>query len=134
MKDYYSESTGGFYLDAIHRDMPEDVVFISPVLKETLLTGQANGKRIMPPDAEHSLPWLAEPEPPAAEELAAAARARRDALLAASDWTQLQDSPLSDAARAAWATYRQALRDITDQPGFPQESAWPELVVLAAQE
>jgi hypothetical protein len=66
--------------------------------------------------------------PPTAEELAADTRAQRDALLASSDWTQLLDSPLPDAARAAWTVYRQALRDITDQPGFPQEIIWPELV------
>jgi len=38
-------------------------------------------------------------------------RRQRDRLLAASDWTQMPDSPLTDEQRAAWATYRQALRD-----------------------
>lgn len=42
---------------------------------------------------------------------AAAMRAQRDAFLAASDWTQTLDAPLTDEQRAAWATYRQALRD-----------------------
>ena len=55
--------------------------------------------------------------------LAAAARARRDSLLAASDWSQLPDAP---ADNAAWASYRQALRDVPDQPGFPADIAWPE--------
>ena len=40
-----------------------------------------------------------------------AMRKIRDSLLAASDWTQMPDSPLTDDERAAWATYRQALRD-----------------------
>jgi hypothetical protein len=35
----------------------------------------------------------------------------RDAQLRASDWTQMPDSPLTDAQRQAWAVYRQALRD-----------------------
>ena len=70
--------------------------------------------------------WSATPPPLTAEELAAAARATRAGLLAASDWTQLPDSPLSGDARAAWAAYRQALRDISDQPGFPQVIDWPE--------
>ena len=35
----------------------------------------------------------------------------RDSLLAQSDWTQLPDSPLTDAKKTEWATYRQALRD-----------------------
>jgi hypothetical protein len=51
-------------------------------------------------------------------------RGRRDLLLIASDWTQLPDVPLP--TKQAWATYRQALRDITDQPGFPLEVVWPE--------
>jgi hypothetical protein len=42
-------------------------------------------------------------------------RIKRNALLAASDWTQLPDSPLDNTTRNAWADYRQALRDITEQ-------------------
>lgn len=48
---------------------------------------------------------------------------RRNQLLRASDWTQLPDVPLP--TKAAWATYRQALRDITDQPAFPLAVEWP---------
>jgi len=40
-------------------------------------------------------------------------RQERDKLLASSDWTQFNDSPLSAEIKAAWATYRQVLRDIT---------------------
>tara|TARA_Y100000385_G_C12814451_1_gene517557 strand:+ start:102 stop:470 length:369 start_codon:yes stop_codon:yes gene_type:complete len=39
-------------------------------------------------------------------------RLNRDALLGESDWTQTIDSPLTDAKKAEWATYRQALRDL----------------------
>jgi len=39
-------------------------------------------------------------------------RPARNALLAESDWTQAADSPLTDAKKAEWATYRQALRDL----------------------
>lgn len=49
---------------------------------------------------------------------------RRNGLLSASDWTQLPDVPLE--AREAWCIYRQALRDITGQPGFPLDVRWPE--------
>jgi hypothetical protein len=51
-----------------------------------------------------------------------AIRATRDGLLVASDWTQLPDAPVDSAA---WAAYRQALRDLTDQPGFPDTLSWP---------
>lgn len=49
-------------------------------------------------------------------------RAERDARLAACDWTQLPDVPL--ATKAAWATYRQALRDLTQQAD-PFHLTWP---------
>jgi hypothetical protein len=54
----------------------------------------------------------------AAEEV----RTKRDSLLAASDWTQVADAPVD---QAAWATYRQALRDMPSQAGFPNTINWP---------
>ena len=50
------------------------------------------------------------------EQLAIKIREQRDELLAVSDWTQLPDSP---ADKEAWATYRQALRDLPTVAGFP---------------
>ena len=54
-------------------------------------------------------------------------RRQRDALLAASDWTQTLDAPLTDEQRAAWATYRQQLRDAlaTWTPGPTWEAPDP---------
>ena len=49
-------------------------------------------------------------------------RRHRNQLLVESDWTQLADAPV-DAA--AWASYRQQLRDITDQADFPWNIDWP---------
>ena len=40
-------------------------------------------------------------------------RIHRNWLLKESDWTQFNDSPLSDSKKVEWATYRQSLRDIT---------------------
>ena len=54
-----------------------------------------------------------------------AARAKRDQLLAACDWSQLPD--VKQELREAYAGYRQALRDIPDQAGFPYEIEWPEV-------
>ena len=64
-----------------------------------------------------------EPEQPL-EQLAATARARRDSLLAQTDWTQAADVP--QATKDLWAPYRQALRDVPQQSGFPTEIVWPE--------
>ena len=55
-------------------------------------------------------------------EQAKAVRTQRTQLLKDSDWTQIADST---ADKQAWATYRQALRDITTQAGFPWTITWP---------
>jgi hypothetical protein len=54
----------------------------------------------------------------------ASIRAERNRKLSESDWTQLADAPVN---REAWLAYRQALRDLTAQDGFPFEITWPEL-------
>lgn len=55
---------------------------------------------------------------------AASARAERNRKLAESDWTQLADAPVD---QAVWSAYRQALRDVPAQAGFPHDVTWPEL-------
>jgi hypothetical protein len=52
-------------------------------------------------------------------------RAHRNELLAGSDWTQMGDAPLDELKKQAWVEYRQALRDITEQDGFPLEVTLP---------
>ena len=49
-------------------------------------------------------------------------RAARNSLLAASDWTQVPDSPLSISEKEAWAVYRQELRDMP----FVSDAVWPQ--------
>ena len=48
-------------------------------------------------------------------------RSRRDGLLQETDWMALSDSTMTPE----WASYRQALRDITAQEGFPYSVTWP---------
>jgi len=50
-------------------------------------------------------------------------RDERDQLLASSDWTQVADAPVD---QSAWAEYRQALRDVPSQKGFPNSIVWPD--------
>lgn len=57
------------------------------------------------------------------EEMARQIRTKRNDLLADTDWTQVADAPVD---QAAWATYRQALRDVPEQEGFPVDVVWPE--------
>ena len=51
-------------------------------------------------------------------------RVDRTLKLQASDWTQGKD--IADEVSTAWATYRQALRDVPSQEGFPWGVTWPE--------
>ena len=52
-------------------------------------------------------------------------RAERNARLTACDWTQGKDIP--DSVSTPWAAYRQALRDVPQQEGFPWNVTWPEM-------
>lgn len=63
---------------------------------------------------------------PTTEELAAQVRAQRDALIAATDYLMASDYPLTDEKRTELTTYRQALRDVPEQEGFPTSVVWPE--------
>jgi len=51
----------------------------------------------------------------------------RNELLAASDWTQMPDSPLADEAKTSWATYRTALRNLPTHENWPslEDADWP---------
>ena len=80
------------------------------------------------------LTWLSDTPMPTQQELDAAwpqvqsdlawdaVRVERDRLLAASDWTQVSDAPVDSAA---WAVYRQALRDVPQDYATPDEVVWP---------
>ena len=72
--------------------------------------------------------WISTPATPEqvterTEVKAAEVRQQRNELLAACDWTQVVDISLDPAS---WVSYRQELRNITSQPGFPHTVTWPE--------
>lgn len=67
-----------------------------------------------------SQPWTVEQQPLVDAERNI--RDRRDVLLSQCDWTQVADAPVD---QAAWATYRQSLRDVPQQAGFPYNVTWP---------
>jgi len=54
-------------------------------------------------------------------------RTTRNKLLADSDWTQMNDSPLSNEDKTAWAVYRSELRNLTDDAAWPNltDDDWP---------
>jgi len=59
-------------------------------------------------------------------QLADEVRAERNAKLTACDWTQLDDAPVSIDRKRIWQEYRQELRGVTSQAGFPTNVTWPE--------
>jgi len=53
-------------------------------------------------------------------------RIERNALLASSDWTQYNDSPLTNENKASWAKHRQELRDLPAVTTDPADPTWPK--------
>lgn len=110
-------------------DPPEGYVVVTEVSKPQYDSISENCVLGIPVYAtEWTQTWTVEPA--TAEEIAErtalleqAIRTERNARLTASDWTQLPDVALAN--KTDWATYRQSLRDITDQPGFPANVTWP---------
>ena len=115
----YSKTTGGFYDPEIHGEaVPSDCVEISKERHEELLAEQTAGKVIL--GDEEGLPQAVAPAAPALTW--DAVRSKRNALLSVTDWTQLADAPVD---KAAWASYREALRDITETFATPDAVVWP---------
>ncbi|WP_281660513.1 tail fiber assembly protein [Microvirgula aerodenitrificans] len=127
---FYSKSTGGFYDAEIHGDaIPADAVEITRDEHAALLAGQSTGQRIEAD--EHGHPVLRDTPVPGDEQLADAVRARRDALITATDYLLMPDYPISAEQLAEVRAYRQALRDVPLQAGFPQTIDWPEPPTIA---
>ena len=59
------------------------------------------------------------------EDRAKSIREKRDQLLAETDYLLMPDYPISSEALVALKTYRQALRDVPEQSGFPKTIEWP---------
>lgn len=94
-------------------------VTVSGVLKRYFVIG-----------LEPEKPAPIEPPPvpePTQEEKEQAVRNERNLRLAYTDWTQLPDAPLTEEQKAAYAEYRQALRDVPAQEEFPKNVTWPKM-------
>jgi hypothetical protein len=87
---------------------------LGPTFVDTPATEEAPAKTA----AEQETAYKAQKD----AEQAKSVRQSRSDKLADCDWTQVADSPVD---KAVWATYRQALRDIPSQAGFPWVIDWP---------
>lgn len=123
-KDY------GFYLE---RDGLKDLVELTDEEHMALMDGQADGNVIV--FHKGGKPTLEAPLPPSDDELARAARQKRDALIAAIQWrierySQQKTLGVKTADTEEWyksaLAYVQDLRDIPKQQGFPKEILWQD--------
>lgn len=125
MKRFFSDTTNGFYRDDLHTpaQIPMGAVEVSEVEFTDLIDGQASGEKVI--GSDEGFPVLLDPIAPPTIQLAQNARIERTRLLSECDWTQLPDAQLTPEEILTWATYRQNLRDITDQALFPTTIDWP---------
>lgn len=125
-KLFYSQMAAGFFAEEIHGDrVPPDAVEISQDAYDALMRAQSDGMQIV---ANTDGTPVALPRTYSLAERAATARVQRDGALAATDWIVARHRDEMEAGDvltlhpeqyAALQTYRQALRNITSQPGFP---------------
>ena len=130
-KIYYSPTERAFLFSDVHGApdgnprYPDDAVEVSAVDYAALMEAQAapNWSTIEPD--ENGAPKAV---PASDERLAGFVRMERDTRLAASDTLVLPDrwASYTSEDQAAVVSYRQALRDLPDQLGFPRDVTWPE--------
>lgn len=117
----YRKSTGVIEFSS---DQPMSEAALNLVLKDSALAaidGTAN------PDIHHIVKGCAVEKPPrekSHDELVREVKSERAQKLYTSDWTQMPDVELK--TKKEWADYRQELRDITKQSGYPSNIKWPK--------
>ncbi|BDU25098.1 MULTISPECIES: tail fiber assembly protein [unclassified Flavobacterium] len=95
----------GFYVEGIHENIPQPNIELTEEEWQ-----QALSKNYKVINGTHThFPFIQ-----SQEELLENIRATRNTLLTESDWTQVEDSPLSEEKKSAWKNYRQELRELTD--------------------
>jgi len=95
----------GFYVEGIHENIQQPNIELTEEEWQ-----QALSKNYKVINGKHTYSAFVESQDNIMESL----RAIRNSLLTETDWTQVEDSPLSPEKKAEWKNYRQALRDLTD--------------------
>ena len=113
----YSNEAG----DQVQITMDDGRVMIAPLEGGTWVHAELYEWRANPENV--ILPYKTEEE--LLEEKALRVRAERDQLLSQCDWTVLPDVTMDLEKQTLWMEYRQALRDIPEQTGFPLDVVWP---------
>jgi hypothetical protein len=116
-----AQATGGTVYQYSQRSGVEEVggkwytkYILAPVFTDLAATDEEPAKTAAEQEATYKAMKDAE--------FATNVRSQRDKLLSESDWTQVIDAPVN---QEAWATYRQSLRNVPQQDGFPTTIVWP---------
>lgn len=118
----YYDHERGFITETVHGTIPEHAIPVTPEEHNYFLNEANTGdKELCVVDGKIALRNIDYPP----ESIASIVRQERDAMLKGSDWSQLPDAPT--AIKERYQLYRQKLRDISDQDGFPFDIEWPTL-------
>lgn len=124
----YTDGTRDLNFEAARKWAQEHVTtFEEDIEARVTVGGVLKRYFVIGSEPEKTAPIEPPPVPePTQEEKEQAIRNERNLRLTFTDWTQLPDAPLTAEQKAAYAKYRQALRDVPAQSGFPDAIEWPE--------
>ena len=94
--------------------------------------GKVHIEEIEPVDDVQRFQIVANPEP-TDDEIADQVRHKRDRLIAETDYLLCADYPVNEEDLKAVKAYRQALRDVPQQEGFPTVVEWPQLPAILSR-
>lgn len=119
---YFCNKTKSFYDSEIRKHIPDGCVKITKEQHTEILEKLNSRFSVDYVDGEFRFSEIEISK----EQKESSIRKRRDFLISSCDWTILPDSPLSTEKKKEWKSYRQQLRDITTQEGFPENVVFPE--------
>lgn len=128
MSYHYSPKNNAFYPDEMQEDYikygtwPEDAVKVDEEIYIQYGQNKAPSGKIRAPGMDGLPCWIDVPDL-TEEEQSQFVRQKRNYLLSECDWSQLAD--VDDSIKQKFVPYRQLLRDIPEQPGFPFDVQWP---------
>jgi hypothetical protein len=95
----------GFFVEGIHENIPQPNIELT---EKEWQEGLSKNYKVI--NGKHTYSTFIQNQ----DEVLENVRSTRNALLIESDWTQLEDSPLSEEKKTEWKNYRQELRDLTN--------------------
>lgn len=114
-----------FCVNIIETQENEEIKYAYDMYRITI-NSRANLEQMLENEKEYTK-WLELAKKEEYNKLAEEVRAKRDMLLAETDWTQVTDTALTKEEQAKYKEYRQKLRDIPEQAEFPYNVIFPNI-------